>query len=149
MRALALFIVLLAFAAPAAASPSFPPEMDAHLALGYEPVCTICHSTLLGGLGTVVQPFGIKMQSRGLQPADLQSLRNALTALEAEGSDVDEDGVGDVQELRDGTNPNLAGGLEDPPEYGCLGNVAPTRSVWPGATLALAALAILVRRRRV
>ena len=89
------------------------------------------------------------MQSRGLQPADLQSLRNALTALEAEGSDVDEDGVGDIQELRDGTNPNLAGGLEDPPEYGCLGNVAPTRSVWPGATLALAALAILVRRRRV
>lgn len=147
MRVFAAFLLTCAFAGTAAASPSFPPEMDAHLSLGYEPVCTICHQTLTGGLGTVVQPFGVKMQSRGLVAANLETLRTALNALEAEGSDVDEDGIGDIQELRDGTDPNSSGAFEDPPEYGCLGNVAPVRSRWPGAMLVIAALAILVRRR--
>lgn len=142
-----LFLAVLLFAVPAAASSPFPSSIDGHLTLGYAPQCTLCHRDLNGGSGTVVQPFGEKMRERGLVSGNVPSLDNALDALEGEGSDVDGDGVGDIQELRDGTNPNPQG-LDEPPEYGCLGSVAPTRSVWPGATLAAAALALLVRRRR-
>lgn len=131
------------------ASPTFPPEIDAHLSLGYEPACTLCHDSLAGGFGTVVQPFGQKMQARGLVAGDLGSLRGALDDLESEGSDVDGDGVADIQELRDGTDPNSSGGLAEPPEYGCIGNIAPTRSSWPGAAAVLAAIAFVSRRRRV
>lgn len=61
--------------------------------------------------------------------------------------DVDGDGIGDIQELRDGTDPNSAGDASGP-EYGCIGNVAPVRSVWPGAAVVLAALALIAVRRR-
>lgn len=147
----ALAITFLLAGAPVAhASLPFPSEIADHLG-GDTPVppCTICHSNDLGGLGTVVQPFGVKMMERGLVAQNVASLRLALDALEAEGSDVDGDGVPDIQELRNGTNPNPEGGLGDPPEYGCIGNVAPTRSAFPGATLSLvAALAAIGLRGR-
>ena len=150
MRAIPIAISVLAslLLAPAAsASEEFPPEIQDFLQLDYTPVCTICHATDLGGLGTVVQPFGMKMMSRGLVAGDLDSLHTAILALDAEGSDVDGDGVGDIDELRAGTDPNT--GLDaEPPEYGCLGRVAPTRSAWPGAALALAAAALAVIARR-
>ena len=145
-RALVL-LGTFALAAPALASQEFPPHIDDTLTLGYEPVCTICHATLTGGFGTVVQPFGQAMQSRGLVAGDLTALENALAALEAEGSDVDGDGVGDIQELRNGSDPNSASGGDDP-EYGCIGNVAPVSSSWPGAALVLAALGLIALRRK-
>ena len=147
MRALLAAVFVFLFATPALASNSFPTAIDGHLSLGYEPVCTLCHQTLLGGSGTVVQPFGQKMRSRGLVANNLPSLNNALDALDAEGSDVDEDGIGDIQELRDGTDPNV-GGSASGPEYGCIGNVAPVRSAWAGAALMLAALSLIAARRR-
>lgn len=151
MRALLAAAFLVLIAAPAAASAIFPPGIDDHLSLGYEPVCTLCHQTLAGGFGTATQPFGEKMRSRGLVAGDVTSLNNALDALtfETPASDVDGDGVGDIQELRDGTDPNTAAGtLEDPPEYGCLGNVAPVPSGRAGAALVLAALTLVATRRR-
>ena len=144
-------VIALALGAPAAhASLPFPSEISDHLDNAPVPECTICHETNTGGLGTVVQPFGEKMMSRGLTAQNVSSLRTALDALEAEGSDVDGDGTPDITELRNGTNPNPEGGdVDDPPEYGCIGNVAPTRSVFPGALLALAGalLAWRVSRR--
>ena len=126
------------------ASSIFPQQIDNHLTLGYDPVCTICHDSLNGGTGTVTQPFGMAMQDAGLEPGNVTSLQAALDALDAADSDVDADGVEDIQELRDGTNPNP--GLE-PPEYGCIGSVAPAGNTFAGAALALAA-AILATRRR-
>lgn len=140
-------IALLAYTSVALASPVFPQTIDAHLSLGYEPDCTVCHATLAGGFGTVVQPFGQKMQARGCAAGDTTSLETALDALAAEQSDVDSDGVGDIQELVDGTDPNSADGAVDPPEYGCIGNVAPTKSAWPGAAIVLLGLAFTARRR--
>lgn len=142
-----LTLGFFALATPALASQEFPPHIDDTLTLGYEPVCTICHQTLTGGFGTVVQEFGQAMQARGLVAGDLTSLENALAALDAEGSDVDGDGVGDIQELRNGSDPNSASGGEGP-EYGCVGNVAPVRSSWPGAALVLTALALIALRRK-
>lgn len=137
----AIGIVLLLAAPAAHASLPFPSEISDHLG-GDTPVpdCTICHATDLGGLGTVVKPFGMKMQERGLVAQNVSSLRTALDALEAEMSDVDGDGTPDIQELRDGTDPNPEGeGIDQAPEYGCIGNVAPTRSTLPGSLLALGA----------
>ena len=142
-----LFLAVLLFAVPAAASDFFPQGIHDHLELDYTSQCTLCHRDLVGGMGTVTQPFGEMMRARGLTCCNLGTLENTLDALEGEGTDVDGDGVGDIQELRNGTNPNPEG-IKDPPEYGCIGSVAPTRSPWPGATLAAAALVLLVRRRR-
>ena len=126
----------------------FPPEIRDTLSLDYVPVCTICHQTMAGGFETATRPFGQMMQDRLLVAGDLTSLNNALAALDGENSDVDEDGVEDIQELRDGTDPNSAGDVEDPPEYGCIGNVAPLRSGRAGAALVLTALALVAARRR-
>jgi len=147
MRSLALAALALLAASPAFASATFPPEIDSTLSLAAAPACTLCHQTLSGGFGTVVKPFGQQMQARGCAAGDLDSLNNALAALEGEASDVDGDGIGDIQELRDGTDPNSAGDASGP-EYGCIGNVAPVRSVWPGAAVVLAALALIAVRRR-
>jgi hypothetical protein len=138
---------VLFVASPALASDSFPAHLDTFLTLGYEPECTICHQTLLGGFGTATQPFGEAMRSRGLVAGNLGSLEGAVQALDGENSDVDGDGVEDIQELRDGTNPNPIGDV-DPPEYGCLGSIAPAGSGFAGALVALAGVAFVGLRRR-
>jgi hypothetical protein len=147
------FGAALVVTAPARASEVFPPEIRQVLELEAEPSCTICHATNSGGLKTVVKPFGIKMQSRGLLYKNLPSLRIALAALEAEGSDVDGDGAPDIDELRDGTDPNVSSSGEAPlvPDYGCsLGPNRHRKGVdWAALSLGLlGALAWMRGRKR-
>jgi hypothetical protein len=144
------------------ASPNYPDELQRMLDIPCTPVCTVCHTDSLGGRGTVSQPFGIDMRKARLVDQDTQSLKYAVQALDTIGEvderyrDADKDGVLDIDELRQGTNPN---GDADPLcsdlQYGC--RIAPAfragapkrASAWlPGALLGLAGLFMHLRRRR-
>lgn len=146
------FGAVLGVAAPAQASEIFPPEIRKELELDAAPNCTICHATDVGGLKTVVKPFGLRMQERGLLYRNLPSLRIALTALEGEGSDVDGDGVSDIDELRDGTDPNVDPSGKAPivPEYGCSVGSGPgsAGSRWGALGLSLLAGLAWARGRK-
>jgi hypothetical protein len=141
-RAPLLPLLLLSLAVPAGAAhatQNFPPAIRRELGLSYTPDCSLCH---VGAqrVGTVRTPFGTSMRARGLVFYDESSLRTALSALRAERTDSDGDGVGDIDELVAGTDPNRAAGVAPsgggeepppPPTYGC------------SATSALAPLALL------
>ncbi|WP_394839230.1 hypothetical protein LVJ94_20285 [Pendulispora rubella] len=149
---LASFVVTLCAALPAAATPNFPGAIQRDLSLNAPPPCTTCHNNPAGGTGTVTQPFGMKMIARGLVPGDETTLQRALGALDAENSDVDGDGVKDIQELRNGTDPN---GSTETPSYGCGGSISPVnpRRALPDASVILSGTlmaigAIFLRRRR-
>jgi len=125
----------------------YPPEIRAHLSLSYTPACTLCHNTPSGGFGTVTTPFGRSMMSRGLVAQNLASLDTALDALAAEHTDSDGDGVSDIDELRAGSDPNVAGGGSvTPPTYGCFDVSGQPAS--PLALLPLALAWLLLRIRR-
>jgi hypothetical protein len=159
-------LLVVAFALPAFATAEFPGAIQTHLSLGAPPAqsCSLCHTNGITGAGTVNTPIGRALRMQGMVASDTASLIVALDALEAAGTDSDMDGVGDVAELRAGTNPNVAeapadggmgggagggagggGGGEPevipPPKFGCGGAVAPGLAV-------VAALGLLQRRRR-
>lgn len=102
------------------ATPDFPGAIQRQLSLAQVPRCTICHATDSGGAGTVVKPFGIYLQSRGLQPGDEDSLHNALLADIGERHSSNGGSSTDIDALRAGEDPNgggAGGGLV--PTYGC------------------------------
>ncbi|MBL8911351.1 MAG: hypothetical protein JNM17_11720 [Archangium sp.] len=145
------------FAFTALASPDYPGEIQTHLGLANIPPqsCTLCHPGATGS-GTATSPFARALQMNGLTSGNAASLRAALDAMETAGTDSDGDGVGDVAELRAGTNPNVAdqmtgtgggagggGGstvVLPPLTYGCGADVSPGLFV-------LVALVPLIRRR--
>lgn len=147
MRRLAFALTVLAGGLVQASS-TYPPEVRAHLSLSYTPACTLCHNTPSGGIGTVTTPFGKSMMSRGLVAQNIASLDTALDALSAERTDSDHDGVPDIDELKAGTDPNVAGGgAVSPPSYGCFDVTGQPGS--PLALLPVALAVLLLRARRV
>lgn len=133
--------MILLFARTALASAIYPGEIYNHLGLEVAPPCAYCHQDGVTGLGTVQTPFGLTLYERGLRNNDPDNLTALLDEIEAEEVDSDGDGVSDVQELLDGTDPNVddAGPV---PQYGCL----QTAPAVPSALLAL--LGLVVARRR-
>lgn len=110
------------------------------------PPCTICHLNNEGEKGTVVKPFGIWMYEHGLRgDSTREELNDLLDENEEKGVDSDGDKVGDIDEIRAGTDPNVVGNTLEPPQYGCL---SATPRTTPAAFVALAALALVRRRRR-
>lgn len=140
-------LVLIAIARPANATPDFPDVVAEHLGLSSPPGCELCH-TGTQARGTVTTPFGVSMRSRGAQAYDEDSIRTALDALEAEKKDSDGDGVPDIDELRNGGNPNGTGGTIKP-EYGCA-VMPPSSDVirWELGIPLGALLALRLRRMR-
>jgi hypothetical protein len=143
-------MLLLLLLRPASAFTLFPGWIFEHLDLAEEglnaPPCTICHLDNRGKRGTVVKPFGIWMYDHGLRgDATEEELGHLLDENEQKGIDSDLDGVGDIAELRDGTDPNIAGNTLSPPQYGCLSTTSRTT---PAPLLALDALGLVARRRR-
>lgn len=128
------------------ARPEFPGVVEDQLALPCAPPCDLCHD---GGpsAATAVQPFVDALFAHGFA-GDEATLRDALGALAA--VDTDGDGVADVDELVDGTDPNPDGApfCESPtPTFGCLSTAnRPPRAA--GALLAALGLVALVRARR-
>jgi hypothetical protein len=104
----ASFLLCTFLSSLAVASPTFPPAIQDHLELACEPDCTNCHTRPEGGLGTARQPFGLAMQQGGLSAGRPEKIPAALDHLDGIGSDVDSDGTPDIEELKNGTNPNAA-----------------------------------------
>lgn len=137
------------------ASATFPEAIKEQLAMSCAPPCTTCHRTLEGGLGTVDKAFGGEMLKGGLVPLEPSSVATALASVEWSMIDSDGDGAQDVQELRDGSDPNVSGdGASDAlicgPAYGCGARVAKAPPLDASALTAALALAafLFVRRRR-
>lgn len=122
MKAISLLSASSAFALAllrlgvAQASPTFPQEVRAHLALPCTPQCVICHTTNLGGFGTT-NAFGKILETPlangggGLRAARDETVGPALDRMSAKmpPDDVDGDGVDDISELKNGDSPAIAG----------------------------------------
>jgi hypothetical protein len=154
-------VVALLLTHPAAARPWVPGELQHILDMPCVPPCTLCHDPPQGG-GPADKPFGLTIQGAGFFPSAHDSadsdnaLKAALTMLEGNPAmnippqDSDEDGVPDVTELRNGTDPNRAGVGICGPTYGCVRVAARGRidDVGVAASFAVIALGGLARRRR-
>ncbi len=164
--ACAAMLALTALAAPAGATPNFPPELQNHLGLSYQPACAICHANGVTGLGTVTTPFGQSMRAAGLVANDTTSLDNALDLLAAEHISSVGDCVPDIEKLKAGLDPNVAapdagtcdgGAVTGPagsgplPRYGCGAQMAPGAPACASAAgggLLVLLVGVLRRRRR-
>ena len=161
MTAYASLLVLLVVPA-VHASGNFPADIQNHLQAPAVLPCTLCHQSPQGG-DAVVTAFGQALKAEGLAGlGDTAALTAALDALEADGTDSDGDGSGDVAELRAGRDPNVddgdvdGGGGDGPPVpaygFGCAAgghaSFASVEVVALGAVVA-AGRAMVRRRRRV
>jgi len=138
--------------APALASITFPPVIQSELSLAKAPECTLCHKSDVGGVGTVIRPFGRTMMTQfGLSSGNLGALRAGLSGADSAQLDSDGDGISDIDELRMGSDPNVgASGVEAAPEVplpqtGCaLGAHSPASDV---AALSVVLLGLALMRR--
>jgi hypothetical protein len=103
---LALCVLLLS--PSASATPDFDDVIKSELGLplGGALLCTVCHETYNGGPGTANKPFGVTARQLGLQKFDVRKLKDILGQMEATKIDSDCDGIGDILELRKGSDPN-------------------------------------------
>ncbi|MEO7032974.1 MAG: thrombospondin type 3 repeat-containing protein [Polyangiaceae bacterium] len=145
-------IVTLAWSSAAHAKEEFPGQIENQYKLGYQPPCSVCHTADNTGSATPRTAFALALRSRGLTGSN-QTLSIALKQLEADGVDSDGDGVTDIQELKDGTDPNSSGNASikdaQEPGYGCGGTPPTGRGgAMQGIAVALGlAWALLFRRR--
>lgn len=144
-----------------AASPVYPGTVKRTLGLQKIPQCTLCHQSLAGGTGTAVQPFALAVRERGLTGlSNIQKLQEVLAQLETEAVDTDGDGVGDIAELKAGTNPNPQAAAPDggtpkelPPSTQAGGSSGMGGAgTWivlavAGAAIALVAVLLLTRKK--
>jgi len=128
---------------------TYPAEIQAHLGLSFTPPCTLCHASSNGGLATVVTPFGKSMMGAGLS-TNFDSLDVALDRLTASNTDSNGDGSPDVQELKDGNDPDTGKPFAtvEQQQFGCGAMIArkPPRSR-TSAVLAWAYFALALSRR--
>jgi hypothetical protein len=148
-------VALLLGAGSAAASPTYPAEIQSHLGLSYTPPCAICHEGGRGGTGTVTTAFGRAMMDRGLHASDPAALDAALDKMAADGVDSDGDGTPDIEQLKQGRDPNGATGVAigaPPVEYGCGAlTIAGTRAASAGNhgwLFGVAVFGVVLSRRR-
>ena len=101
--------VAVSGAGAARASTSYPPIVRQVWVLPAAPACTLCHLTSKGGTGTVKTKFGVNIHvtfgAKG--GGDTASLLAALRSEDKHTTDSDGDGVGDHQELYEGSDPNV------------------------------------------
>jgi hypothetical protein len=150
---------VVAASSGALASMTYPEALRSELGLeeiaGTPPGCQLCHRDDVGGLKTATKPFARSLLTAGASGANVPGLLSALHRLEKEATDSDSDGVGDIDELRAGSDPNVPSAdsgvvLEDIPlpETGCSLGRGDRPAAASVGVLILAALALLRRSRR-
>jgi hypothetical protein len=163
-RAIVCLVIVL-LSGSVHASKTYPGRMQSELGLAEEPACTVCHATDDGGKNTVTKPFGRSLMELGLKAVQPAALGPLLEKSRELGIDSDGDGVGDLEELEEGTDPNVpevTSGSEDggggprmictaepPPELttGCAVREPARRVSGAFPLLAAFSLAGLLRRR--
>jgi len=135
----------------AQAKDEFPGQIERDVpGVNYPVPCGVCHIKGNTGGSTPIMPFAMSLRDRGLS-GDSASLSTALSRLAADATDSDGDGVGDIDELKAGTDPNSSANADiatvQAPGYGC-GGTAPHGEGGPGAASALGLVWLLLRRRR-
>jgi hypothetical protein len=177
-RLVSTSIALVVASAPSlvAASPTYPADIKTDLSLTYDlgtTHCTICHATNVGGVGTVIQPFGKAMRAAGLTLENPPALQAALTMLDTDKNDSDCNGIPDIEQIKAGRDPNTGAyidgsgriapaepgcgadagtsGAGSPPPlvYGCGARIAPVpvTPFWQGAAAVVAGLWLVLARR--
>lgn len=147
----------LGLATPAFATANFLTETKDYLALANFPACTLCHASNAGGSGTVTTAFGRAILAEGAIANDTTRLRAAFDAIVSKNIDVNGNGTNDVQDLKDGLDPNVPvgggdGGVAPAPapmvRYGCGASVVQSPADLAGVGVLGAALLFALRRRR-
>jgi hypothetical protein len=109
--------LVLASTETARASENYPAELERFWSVPL-PACTLCHLTIKGGTGTAKTLFGKSVHevfhAKGVE--DRASLDHALSAMDQGPTDSDGDGVGDHQELFEGSDPNVKDRTKPKPE---------------------------------
>lgn len=152
----ATLLLGLGLATPAFATANFLTEVKDYLSLSTFPACTLCHSSNAGGSGTVTTAFGKALLAEGAISNDTTRLRAALDAIVSKNVDVNGNGTNDVQDLKDGVDPNIPvssgdGGMVTAPpslRYGCGASVVQSPADLAGVGVLGAALLFALRRRR-
>lgn len=155
-----LVLAAMTHSSPAYATNRFPGEIYYHLYASYTvppytPPCRLCHLRGSTGPGTAQTPFALSMKARGLVKSDAASLTRALDAMVRDQVDSDGDGIPDIREIEDDTDPNTPANVslsgEPGPNAGCGGSQKGTGGR-PPASSALGVLGSLLfarlRRRR-
>jgi len=149
-RAAALvFVAATAVTSNAAAVHEFAAAIQAKYNLSYNVPCRLCHIQGTTGAGSVQTPFGISMLAHGLTQ-DRSTLNPALDALDAQNVDSDGDGVTDINEIKEDSDPNtpLSASLSSgAPTYGCATAGGVCRRGWPVVAAAMGLLLAFRRRR--
>lgn len=151
--------VTLATTRPASATARFPSQIYYHLyssytVAPYEPPCSVCHLRGSTGPGTAQTPFALSMKAQGLVAGNNSSLLTALDALNRDKVDSDADGIPDIQEIEDDTDPNTPAPVsltgQPGPNAGCGGGQKANYSGrQPASAIALlGSLALVWARRR-
>jgi hypothetical protein len=123
------------------ASMAFPEAIQKELGLAAvpppDPGCRICHRDDNGMLKTVTKPFGQAMMKQGATATSVPKMLDALRSLDAKGIDSDGDTIPDVDELRQGTNPNARNALPLPPGSGGAPEMPPEGEEEVGSSIPL------------
>jgi hypothetical protein len=139
----------------AGAHPLIREEVRLQLAMKVVPPCGICHEHGNTGRGSVHTPFGLSMRMHGLDVTKAtddgersDNVFNTIAKMKADHVDSDGDGIEDITELENGTNPNVPGAvpLVDDPAAGCqcaLAGRSPAHDASFGRCAALAGLAVV------
>jgi hypothetical protein len=125
-RFVLLIATLIALTKPARATPQYHEAMlNAAGTTCPAQLCIACHISASGG-GPFTQPFFIAMVNADYSIGSADSAVTAFETLRENQIDTDMDGILDVDEVAQATNPNEPGGPDfcTGAEYGCL-QVAP------------------------
>jgi hypothetical protein len=106
-------LVVMLSSGTGAASVLYPTALHDLLDLDAVPNCVLCHTTEAGGAGTAVKPFAVTLKTLGIEGASNEA--SLKSAIKKNIYDTDRDGVADVQELKDGSDPNVEDRVVEPP----------------------------------